>query len=160
MITDFLKRLKWSLTVEKSFEWNPASYNIGGALAAIDGTQLLSLEDAFNPRKKLQKLQTIIKPRSKVSVSLLWSTLVLRLSSIRLSRYWQTRYTKMLEESRLSDEKKQSFKKTLASADMAVKAYVDFLKSLEVELEKNGARSFRMEGELYRQKFAMSLQPS
>jgi uncharacterized protein (DUF885 family) len=159
LIQNFLEASLWSLTKERSFAWNPAAYNISPGIAQLFEASRLSREE------KLSAAQARFRKAADYYAAAIASLEDPTLEHTRLAltqhqgidQYWRTNYLPELEKSQLTPSEKQAFRTQLERAAAAVEGYRNYLQLLEQKLVKEGARSFRMPAELYRQKFEYSL---
>ncbi len=159
LIQNFLAGSLWSLEKERSFAWNPAAFNISPGIAQLFEASRLSREEKL--RAALVRFQKAKTYYAAAMASLEDPTLEhTRLALTQhegLAAYWRTSYLPELDKSQLSAAEQQDFKTQLESAAAATREYQGYLKKLEARLQKQGARSFRMPAELYRQKFVYDL---
>ncbi|MBN4061585.1 DUF885 domain-containing protein [Bacteroidales bacterium AH-315-I05] len=145
----------------KSYEWNPASYNLGGSFFEVIKYKGHDLETRLhNIHKKLEKVPEYFNA-AKANIknpTIEHSNLAIQQNKGSVSVFEKT-LRDSVNASSLSDETKQHI---LEDIDEAVKAINNYVKWIEEELkpslsEENG-RSFRLGKELYERKFDYNIQ--
>jgi uncharacterized protein (DUF885 family) len=163
LLVNFVEGGLWDLDVFKSYEWNPANYNVGDAVASVlegntktENEKLTALleklilvpayyDEAFKSIKIPTKehLELAIKQNSS------------------LSSYFKNDVMTRVNKSSLSVDQKNLFADRIGAAGAAVEVYVQSLTDLKKRLtKKNQFRSFRIGKKLYAEKFDLDIQSS
>ncbi|MES2127802.1 MAG: DUF885 domain-containing protein [Pseudomonadota bacterium] len=160
LLVNKLNADRWYLSTFREYEWNPAVYNIAGAI-----DQILNTEYAAKP----QRLRTILKRLANIpayyqaaQASIVNPThehLRLAIAQAPGNLSVLDDAEKAALESILTTPEKSLFAQRVAVARAAVQGYVDFLTALDAQQEAaHSARSFRIGKELYDAKFALDIQ--
>ncbi|WP_317203135.1 DUF885 domain-containing protein [Janthinobacterium sp.] len=159
LLNNKLSSDRWYLSTFREFEWNPASYNIAGALDFI-----LNTEYAAKP----QRLRTLLKRIAKVPQYYAAARDSIANPTREHTQLAITQSPGVLsvlddldraaQASILSPMEKQLYTQRIGAARTAVNGYVAWLTELDKTLAQGGARSFRIGKEMYEQKFAYDIQ--
>ncbi|MEC5162830.1 MULTISPECIES: DUF885 domain-containing protein [unclassified Janthinobacterium] len=159
LLNNKLNSDRWYLTTLREYEWNPAYYNVAGALDFI-----LNTEYAAQP----QRLRTLLKriagvpqyyaaaresianpTREHTQLAIAQSAGVLTvLADVERAAL----------ASILTPAEKQLYSQRVGAARAAVSGYTAWLGELDKTLAPNGGRSFRLGRDLYEQKFGYDIQ--
>ena len=160
LIENLLNKFEWEIQQGKSWQWNPAQYNVAGGFAQLTNENFAPLD---------QRLQSVLGRMANVPAyyeaakqnihnpTLEHTQLAIQQNQGAFSVFSDALLEKA-ENSGLSDDEKALFIERFNQSRAAIKGYISWLQKLEVKLEKNGARSFRIGAELYEQKFALDIQ--
>ena len=156
MMEDQLQRIVWSLTEEKSYQWDPSVYNIGETFANM----LVNNYDSLDTRLRNFYLRAAFIPayyeaaKSNISNPTKEHTLLAIDQNLGAVSVFQNELPDALAKSHLNENEKKKILDRAAEAARAMKGYADWLKAL-----KNvHPRSFRLGKELYKKKFAFDIQ--
>ncbi|MDR7211535.1 DUF885 domain-containing protein [Flavobacterium piscis] len=156
MIKNQMESNLFSIKELKSFEWNPAEYNVCGSFSEILNGKYDSLEvrlRAFNA--KMNTVPAYYEAAKKnIKNPTIEHTELAIFQNLGGSSVFETDLNTALQKSKLSsDEKKQILDKAKISVN-AIKEYANWLKSLQ----NKAPRSFRLGSELYAKKFDFDIQ--
>jgi hypothetical protein len=158
MIQNQLKSTIFSVDKLKSYEWNPAEYNVCGAFSEILNGKYDSLEvrlHSFNI-----KMEAI--PRYYEAAKANIKNPTLEHTALGISQnlggvsVFQKDLTTALNKSKLNPDEKEQIKHRAKIAVHAIVAYTNWLK----DLENKTPRSFRLGSKLYSVKFDLDIQSS
>ena len=161
LILNRLERSLWSIEVFKTYEWNPAMYNIGGIIDSLlenkkrpMGDRLKDLSQSLLKVPEFYKAaQSNIKKPTKQHLNFAIN------QTQGLQKHLKSLLKKKFKESDFSSREKQVFNQRVLVAQKAVKNYLGFLKRILARPAKvGGFRSFRIGSKLYAQKFRFDLQ--
>ena len=161
LIENRLKRDIWHTETFKSWQWNPANYNVSYGFATILNSRFKSDDEKL--KLVLERLKYVPDYYQAAQENIDTPTIeYTQLAIAQNQGAFSVLNDELLEKlatSLLTAEEKQLFKQRFAAAKSAINGYVSFLTNLEKELTENGnARSFRIGEELYEQKFAFDIQ--
>ncbi|WP_295802268.1 DUF885 domain-containing protein [uncultured Microbulbifer sp.] len=163
LINNFLNSTVWEITDFKSFEWNPAEYNVSHGFALILNTDYAPLDErlrTFSERLKLVPAYYIAAEESIQKPASPQLILAIQQNEGAQSVFGEDLMDKV-SASGLSEEEKKQFAKRVKNAREAIEEYVTFLQTMHAKLEKEDAfRSFRIGEKLYEQKFKFDIQIS
>lgn len=159
LIHDFLAETQWRLETFQSHVWNPSVFNLSPSIARLFEAQSLQNEQRFRAasRRFATAAAYYEAARSSLKDPTLEHTQLALLQHASMPAYWQKSYATTLESSQLTRAEKQEFQANLKAAIAAVETHIDWLKKLESRLQAQGARSFRLQPAIYRQKFMHEL---
>lgn len=156
-----LEAERWSLLTLKSWQWNPAAYNVAEPIAVLLSTPYAPEPERLRTvQQRLLKVPAyyaaaraaIVKPTRE------HTQLAIQQNNGALEVLGQS-LEKQVAGSALTAAERTRFLAALKPARAAVNAYLDWLRALDTELAKQGsARSFRLGEALYEQKFAYDIQ--
>ncbi|MBL7921353.1 MAG: DUF885 domain-containing protein [Bacteroidia bacterium] len=155
MLENSFKETDWSVNTFKSYEWNPASYNICGEFAEM----LANNYDSLDVRLKNFYLKMAHIPayyeaaKQNIKNPTAEHTQLAIDQNIGGVSVFSTDLSEALTKSKLSDEKKVELK---ARATEAIKAITDYASWLK-QLDNKQASSFRIGKELYKKKFEFDI---
>jgi uncharacterized protein (DUF885 family) len=149
----------WDLDEFRSWEWNPALYNIAQPFDLLLHTEYAPLEQRLRavlarlghvPAYYAAAAQSIDNPtleHTELAIQQNGGALALLGSEL----------DKQIEGSALSSTEKSLMRKRILAAQAAVGGYIGWLKDQQQRLAAGGARSFRIGREHYEQKFAFDI---
>lgn len=156
MIEDQLKSSQWYITDYKSFEWNPADYNVCGGFAEMLANNYDSLDvrlqNFYIRMKNIPAYYSAAKQYIK-NPTVEHTQLAIDQNMGGASTF-DNDLKEALNKSHLDAKTKEDF---LARAKEATKAINDYVKWLK-ELKNDTPRSFRLGKELYPHKFKHDIQ--
>lgn len=159
LIDNELRSDIWALDELRSWEWNPASYNVADSFALLLNTEYAPLD---------RRLRTVLKRLEKVPAYYAAAAQSIRNPSREHTRLaieqnqgaldvFGADLDKQIAGSGLSTDERALFKRRIAAARGAIEKYVGGLETLDKQLAHSGnARSFRLGRELYDSKFAFA----
>ncbi len=159
MIQNALASIQWNLTTLRSFEWNPADYNLSGELDALLNTDYAPLEQRLRtitqrlgsgPAYYRAAYANILNPtreHTALAISQLPGALTL-LNDVE----------KAAQSADLKSAEKKQLAVTLQKNRIAIKLFMARLQILEPKLTEGHARSFRLGKVLYDAKFGYDIQ--
>jgi uncharacterized protein (DUF885 family) len=156
LIKNQLEKIEWSIKEEKSFEWNPAGYNVAATFAemlvnnydSLDtrlhhfGQKLVFVPAYYDAAK--QNIRNPTKPHTELAIA----------QNLGGASVFEVDLKAALGQSGLPDTEKQDIAMRAEQAVNAMKDYADWLK----KLDNKSPRSFRLGKDLYRDKFALEIQ--
>jgi len=162
MLDNQLAAERWSLTEQKSWQWNPALYNVA------DGFALLLSLDYAPPDERLRtflkRLENVpayyaAAQRNIASPTREHTQLAIEQNHGALAVFG-AELDRTIASSGLSTAERRALTDRLAAARGAIEGYVAWLETLDAELASGAepARSFRLGRDLYAQKFAFDIQ--
>lgn len=156
MMENSFKDTEWSLTTMRSFEWNPANYNVCGEFAEMLGNNYDSLDvRLYNFYLKMQNIPAYYEAaKQNIKTPTAEHTQLAIDQNTGGSSVFTTDLADALNKSHLSAEEKGKIKARAEVSVKAIKDYAVWLKNLKNETP----RSFRLGSELYKEKFAHDIQ--
>ncbi len=158
MIKNQLEGTIFSIKELKSFEWNPAEYNVCGAFAEISNGKYDSLEvrlHAFNV--KMNKIPAYYEAAKKnIKNPTIEHTDLAIAQNIGGSAVFEGELNDALSKSKLSDAEKKEIQDKAKVSVKAIKDYAEWLKNMP----NKTPRSFRLGADLYAKKFNFDIQSS
>jgi uncharacterized protein (DUF885 family) len=146
----------WSLTAYRSWEWNPAQYNVAEPFALLLNTEYAPLEQRL--RAVLARLTNVpayyaAAKRNVKNPTREHTQLAIEQNSGALDTFGPE-LEHQIAASKLKESERVLFKQRIDAARAAISDYVEWLKALDGRLASGSARSFRLGRELYEQQFA------
>lgn len=160
LIENHLKTIPYYINDLKSWQWNPASYNLGGSFFQLINYSGSSLDDRIKlASEKLAKVEDYyrqakknIKKPSRVHTEL-------AIQQLEGSKsIFQTNLIDSLQQSSLDENFKTDFKNKIESAVLAIDQFMTYLEAdilPDLPLED---KSFRIGKELFEKKFELEIQ--
>ncbi len=155
LIENLLKGTIWANTELRSFEWNPAEYNVAGTFAEMINNDYDSLDTRLNNLyRRMENVPAVFESAKKFikNPTLEHTKLAIEQISGGTSVFGKD-LEDVLKKSKLSDTEKKNI---LARAKEAVKAMNDYVTWLR-KLDNKTPRSFRLGSELYAKKFEFDI---
>ncbi|WP_281213526.1 DUF885 domain-containing protein [Shewanella insulae] len=160
LIENLLKQDRWEIETFKSWQWNPASYNVAGGFAQLVNEDFAPLDERL--RSFLARMENVpayyVAARENIDQPTLEHTQLAIMQNRGAFSVFSDDLLKQVAASDLSDDEKALFNTRFKLTVDAINQHIDWLTSLETKLTKEGARSFRIGEELYEQKFAFDIQ--
>jgi uncharacterized protein (DUF885 family) len=160
LLRNKLESDQWYTTVFKSWQWQPSQYNVANSYARQLSTEYAPYDTRL--RHVLARLATVPAYYAAAKASVDRPTLEDTTRALDQNRaaldVFDDELRRRVEASGLSASDKALFNSRVVAARAAIADYVAFLAELKANLEKGGARSFRIGKELYTQKFARDIQ--
>ncbi|MEQ8909761.1 MAG: DUF885 domain-containing protein [Vicingaceae bacterium] len=160
LIRDYLQSQDFFLNQFKEEEWNPASYNLGGAFFQV----LNYREKDLNKRlealsKKLEKVPAYYQQAQKNINQPTQVHTKLAIQQLKGSTsIFDENLIDSLEKSSQNEVFKADFTAKVMEAVKAIKGYVSFLENLQPSLTEETARCFRIGKEQFEKKFDYQIQ--
>ncbi len=155
MIRDQLESSIWYNDVFKSYEWNPASYNLGGAFGIMINGKYGPLDDRLRAISRKMDLVEDYYAAAKANIlnpTAQHTDLAISQNQGALSVFGAS-LIDSVHASGLSDTEKENLFTNIELAKMAIEDYVEFLKNeIKPTLDEN-ARDFRIGKNLFSEKF-------
>ncbi|MEN1727276.1 MAG: DUF885 domain-containing protein [Pseudomonadota bacterium] len=161
LLENRLQALRWYQTDLRSWQWNPASYNVAGVINVILNTDFAPLAERVDiVRSRLQQVPAyyeaakgnIERPTMEhLELAILQNQGGLNSLGAVLESH--------LDEAGLDDADREAFMAALTPARAAIEDFIAFLQAMQTELAASGeARPFRLGAELYEPKFTYDIQ--
>lgn len=154
-----MEKTLWYIDVFKSGEWNPSQYNVAGAFGLILGTDYKPLDERL--QVILRRMENIPAYYEAAMANIKVPTLEYTDLAIKQNKGALGVFEKLIPDSvaksTLSNEDKAAIEARLASSLVAINGYVDWLEERRPDLVAGNARSFRIGGDLYEQKFTFDI---
>ncbi|ABO23801.1 DUF885 domain-containing protein [Shewanella loihica] len=160
LIENLLKQDRWEIDTFKSWQWNPANYNVAGGFAQLVNEDFAPLDERL--RSFLARMENVpayyAAAKENIDKPTLEHTQLAIMQNRGAFSVFSDDLLKQVAASGLSDDEKTLFNTRFKLAVDAINQHIDWLTGLEAKLTKEGARSFRIGEELYEQKFAFDIQ--
>ncbi len=161
LLHNALSRQIWYQQTFRSWQWNPASYNIAGPIAVLLNTEYAPLEDRL--RSVMSRLAAVPAYYQSAKQNIETPTLEhIDLAIVQTQGAFSVLNEALIERvrgSQLSATEKAQFEQHYVQAEAAIRDWLDYLANLqETWTARNDVRSFRIGEELYEQKFAFDIQ--
>jgi len=163
MINDYLKAGIWYDTAFKSFEWNPANYNVAGEFAEILNGRYAPLNERltmFDKRLKNVVAYYEVAKKELKNPTIEHTDLAILQHEGSVEEVFGKNLQDSVKASTLDEATKSHL---LAYADTAKKAMLDYavyLKTMRKSMTPENSRSFRIGKELYDTKFKYDIASS
>lgn len=159
IIENELKATEFYVNKYKSHEWNPSSYNLGGAFFQVINYREESLANRLkNLQIKLKNVPAYYQQAKENLKSVTEVHTQLALQQLEGSKgVFQSTLIDSLAASAMDEAFQSEFKEGVKAAVDAIDGFIDHLKGLEKGLADN-AKSFRIGKELFEEKFSMDIQ--
>ena len=155
LIQNFVDGLRFNVNEFKSYEWDPAGYNLGDAIFGVMDYQGMPLDEKLrNLSKKLANAPAYFQAAKKNihRPTKEHTDLAIAQNKGSLSFFDKT-LPDSLSASKLDEKEAAEFKDRLKAAREAVEAYVNWLeKDVATKTDSANMRSFRIGKELYAKK--------
>ena len=161
LIVNALKSRLWRYKEFKSYEWNPAQYNIGSSVSTVLESQKRPLEDRLKDiGEKLLKAQEYYQAaKNNIKKPTKEHTQLAITQTKGLIKYLKGDVRKKIKKSKLSSREKSTVRQRVDSAASAAQRYLTFLRGVLSKPKKvGGFRSFRIGKDHYAKKFEFDLQ--
>ena len=160
LIENLLQRDLWDINTFKSWQWNPSIYNVAGGFAQLINEDFAPLDSRL--RSVLYRMENVPAyyeaARSNIANPTLEHTQLAKMQNQGAFSVFSEDLLDKAKNSGLTTEEKTLFVKRFNASTQAINEHIEWLSALETQLEKEGARSFRIGEELYEQKFSFDIQ--
>jgi len=156
MMRNQLESSIWSVNEEKSYEWNPAQYNVSEGFADILNGTYDSLDNRLrNIGKRLAAVPAFYEAaKQNIKNPTVEHTQLAIEQNMGGASVLEQDLPAALQKSHLPEAEKTAIKEKAAQAATAMKGYADWLKNLK----NDQPRSFRLGKDLYAKKFDFDIQ--
>jgi uncharacterized protein (DUF885 family) len=156
MIMNQLKQIQWNIEKYKSYEWNPAQYNVGERIAEILNGSYAPLDKRLLSIKgQLAKVPAYYEAaKANIKNPTLEHTKLAIEQNLGSVSVFEKDLAEAVKKSGLGAEHKKTIERLSELSITAIKGYADWLKKLKNE----EPRSFRLGRDLYAEKFEMEIQ--
>ncbi len=156
MMRNQLESSIWSVNEEKSYEWNPAQYNVSEGFADILNGTYDSLDNRLrNIGKRLTAVPAFYEAaKQNIKNPTAEHTQLAIEQNMGGASVLEQDLPAVLQKSHLPEAEKTAIKEKAAQAATAMKGYADWLKNLK----NDQPRSFRLGKDLYAKKFDFDIQ--
>jgi uncharacterized protein (DUF885 family) len=156
LIKNLLEKNLWHMETFKSYEWNPASYNVAGGFATILGNKKIDLQEKLS---RIAQRITYVPEYYRLATGIINNPTLehtnLAIQQIAgAKKYLETTVRDSAKAAWGTTANFSSFEISLDSAVNAIDGYIKFLSdNVKPKLEKGTPRDFRIAKELFEQKF-------
>ena len=156
MVKNQVESLVYSINEMKSYEWNPAEYNVCGPFAEILNGNYDSIDNRLrNFGLKMKNIPAYYEAaKGNIKNPTLEHTQLAIEQNLGGLSVFETDLVAALSKSKLSETEKKSILDKSKLAVASIKDYADWLK----KLDNKTPRSFRLGAELYAKKFNFDIQ--
>jgi uncharacterized protein (DUF885 family) len=156
MIKNQLESTVYDINEKKSFEWNPAEYNVCGSFAEILNGNYDSIDNRLkNFNLKMKNIPAFYEAAKKnIKNPTLEHTQLAIDQNLGGLSVFESDLVNALKKSKLSETDKKSIIDKSKLAVASIKDYVQWLK----KLDNKTPRSFRLGSDLYAKKFSFDIQ--
>ncbi|MDQ3190966.1 MAG: DUF885 domain-containing protein [Bacteroidota bacterium] len=161
LIENQLNKTRWRIEKFKEYQWNPASYNVAGGFAKILGNKKINLEE--KSRRIKERLRNVSAYYETAFQNIKNPTLEHTELAIEQSKgtlhYFNKTIRDSLNQANISLHELTSYEALLNKSVVAIEKFIKQLENeLLPELNKSGAKQFRIGKELFEEKFAFDIQ--
>ena len=163
MIQDYLKAGIWYDTAFKSFEWNPANYNVAGEFAEILNGRYAPLNDRLTMfDKRLKNVVAYYEAAKKElkNPTIEHTDLAILQHEGSVEEVFGKNLQDSVKASTLDETTKAHLLAYTDTAKKAMLAYAGYLKTMRKSMTPENSRSFRIGKELYDTKFKYDIASS
>ncbi|ASJ96824.1 DUF885 domain-containing protein [Shewanella marisflavi] len=160
LIENLLLQERWDIETFKSWQWNPANYNVAGGFAQLINENFAPLDERL--RSFLARMENVpayyAAAQDNIAQPTLEHTQLAIMQNKGAFSVFSDDLLKQVAASGLTQQEQALFNERFKLAVAAIEQHIQWLTALEAKLQKKGARSFRIGEELYEQKFAFDIQ--
>ena len=163
MIQDYLKAGIWYDTAYKSFEWNPANYNVAGEFAEILNGRYAPLNERLTMfDKRLNNVSAYYQAAKKElkNPTIEHTDLAILQHEGSVEEVFGKNLKDSVKASTLDEATKAHLLSYADTAKIAMLGYADYLKTMRKTMTPENSRSFRIGKELYDTKFKYDIASS
>lgn len=156
LIENYLEGARWEIETFKSWQWNPANYNVCGGIAELLANEQLPLEKRLeNISKRLDNVEAFYSAAKKNIKNPTTEHTQLAIDQNRGgASVFSTDLPEQVQKSKLSTTEKDALLAKSKKAETTVLAYADWLE----KMPNPTPRSFRIGSRLYNDKFRFDIQ--
>ncbi|WP_028108176.1 DUF885 domain-containing protein [Ferrimonas futtsuensis] len=160
LITNVLDKMEWENTRFKSWQWNPANYNVAGPFARLMNEPYAPLETRLTAIiGRMERVPEYYRAaRDNINNPTLEHTELALLQNKGALSVFSDAMLAQAMESGLSDSDKALFQDRFFVAKQAIQSHIGWLEAQVAQLNKGNPRSFRIGETLYEEKFALDIQ--
>ncbi|TKB48980.1 DUF885 domain-containing protein [Ferrimonas sediminicola] len=160
LITNVLDKMEWENTRFKSWQWNPANYNVAGPFARLMNEPYAPLETRL--KAVLGRMEGVPEyyrvARENIDNPTLEHTELALLQNRGALSVFSDAMLDQAMGSGLSDADKMLFQERFYVTKQAIQSHIGWLETLVAQLRQGTPRSFRIGETLYEEKFALDIQ--
>ncbi|MFV7771024.1 DUF885 domain-containing protein [Shewanella marisflavi] len=160
LIENLLLQERWDIETFKSWQWNPANYNVAGGFAQLINENFAPLDERL--RSFLARMENVpayyAAAQDNIAQPTLEHTQLAIMQNKGAFSVFSDDLLKQVAASGLMQQEQALFNERFKLAVAAIEQHIQWLTALEAKLQKEGARSFRIGEKLYEQKFAFDIQ--
>ncbi|SQH76767.1 putative Lipoprotein [Shewanella benthica] len=160
LIENLLKRNIWEIEEFKSWQWDPAAYNVAGGFAQLVNEDFAPLDTRL--RSVLARMENVPAyyqaAQDNIESPTLEHTQLAIIQNKGAFSVFSAELLTQAKESGLTADEKSLFETRFNASTHAINAHIEWLDGLETQLTRDGARSFRIGEALYEEKFAFDIQ--
>lgn len=164
LIANFVDGINFSVNEFKSYEWDPATYNVGEAIFNVIDYKQKPLDEKLHAiSKKLENVPAFFEAAKKNIKRPTKEHTELAIAQNKGSFYFfDNVFPDSLKASNLTRDEKDVFEKKAKAAKAAIEDYVnwlqkDVLAKINAHADSINSRSFRIGKELYAKKFKLDI---
>ena len=160
ILQDYAKSIRFNVNEFKSHEWDPSSYNLGGAIFGVMDYKGESVDDKLRAISSKLKNAPAYFEAAKANIhnpTFEHTSLAIKQNNGSLY-FFKSVFPDSLATSKLSDAEKAAFNTNAAAAKKAIEGYVSFLQTdVLAKSDTTKMRSFRIGKDLYAKKFLLDI---
>ncbi|QDP02351.1 DUF885 domain-containing protein [Thalassotalea sp. PS06] len=153
----------FSMEQLKSYQWNPATYNVAGVFGVILNTDYKAKDERLRTiYRRMENIPAYYEAaKANITTPALPHTELAIQRNQGAAGLFSGAIAQAVADSGLSGQEKTDFTARIEEATAAIEGYIGWLQEKAAELkENNNAKDFRIGGELYEQKFALDIYSS
>lgn len=156
LISNQLRQIEWDINNYKSYEWNPAQYNVGERIAEVlNGTYAPLDKRLLSIKGQLAKVPAYYEAaKANIKNPTLEHTQLAIEQNLGSVPVLEKDLSEAVKKSALSAENKRIIEQLTERSIAAIKGYADWLQNLK----NDNPHSFRLGRELYAEKFDLEIQ--
>jgi uncharacterized protein (DUF885 family) len=159
LMRDKVESMLWYINEYRDYEWNPASYNVGGEFAEILNSRFEKLDARL--RILLSRMKNIDAyyraAMANIKNPVIEHTDLAILQNEGSLDVFGKQLEDSLKVSGLSLSEKKMFRERMGLAKESISTYIEYLKNIRKNLTVDNSRSFRLGKELYDAKFRFDI---
>ncbi|WP_076536771.1 DUF885 domain-containing protein [Shewanella sp. UCD-KL21] len=160
LISNLLGQIHWEQQRFKSWQWNPAQYNVAGGFAQIINEDFAPLDERLQSVvARLENVPAYYQAaQANISNPTIEHTQLAIMQNKGAFSVLSDKLVEQVNQSGLTAADKALFSTRFDAAVNAINQHIEWLTELEAQLEQQGGRSFRIGETLYEEKFALDIQ--
>lgn len=159
LMRDKVESMLWYMNEYRDYEWNPASYNVGGEFAEILNSRFEKLDARL--RILLSRMKNIDAyyraAMANIKNPVIEHTDLAILQNEGSLDVFGQQLEDSLKVSGLSLSEKKMFRERMGLAKESISTYIEYLKNIRKNQTVDNSRSFRLGKELYDAKFRFDI---